>query len=156
MQTVAGIQPSVIWIQVIFWMCSWIIACDYRHVSSFHMTIGHCTVTKSCPIFCIPRDCSTPGFLSFTISQSFLKLMSVESVMPSKPSHPLSSPSPTLNLSQHWRPMSQLLKSDGQSIGALASILPTNIQGWFPGWLFSPLKPVVGDNPSCPGMGESA
>ena len=28
-------------------------------------------------------DCSTPGFLSFTISQSLLKLMSIESVMPS-------------------------------------------------------------------------
>ena len=28
-------------------------------------------------------DCSTPGFLSITISQSLLKLMSIESVMPS-------------------------------------------------------------------------
>ena len=30
-----------------------------------------------------PMNCSTPGFLSFTISQSFLKLMSIESVIPS-------------------------------------------------------------------------
>ena len=30
-----------------------------------------------------PRKCSTPGFPSFTISRSFLKSMSVESVMPS-------------------------------------------------------------------------
>ena len=29
-------------------------------------------------------------------------------------------------------PMSQLFTSDGQSIGASASILPMNIQGWFP------------------------
>ena len=28
-------------------------------------------------------DCSTPGFLSFTVSKSLLKLMSIESVMPS-------------------------------------------------------------------------
>ena len=28
-------------------------------------------------------DCSTPGFLCFTISQSLLKLMSIESMMPS-------------------------------------------------------------------------
>ena len=32
---------------------------------------------------CVPMDCSTPGSLSFTISQSLLKLMSIESVMPS-------------------------------------------------------------------------
>ena len=29
-------------------------------------------------------------------------------------------------------PMSQLLASGGQSIGALTSVLPMNIQGWFP------------------------
>ena len=32
--------------------------------------------------------------------------------------------------------MGQLFASDGQSIGASASVLPMNIQGWFPlGWL---------------------
>ena len=31
-----------------------------------------------------PIDCSTPGFLSFTISQTLLRLMSIESVMSSK------------------------------------------------------------------------
>ena len=41
---------------------------------------------------CDPTDCSTPGFLSFTISRRFLRLMSIESVMPSNhliPCHPL-------------------------------------------------------------------
>ena len=39
---------------------------------------------------------------SFTISESFLKLTSIESKMPSNPSHSLSSPPPPdLNLSQH-------------------------------------------------------
>ena len=33
--------------------------------------------------FCNPMDCSTPGFLSITNSQSLLKLTSIESVMPS-------------------------------------------------------------------------
>ena len=42
-----------------------------------------CSVAKSCPTFCDPMDCSTPDYLSFTISQSLLKLMSIESVMPS-------------------------------------------------------------------------
>ena len=35
------------------------------------------------PAFCDPMDCRTPGFLSFTITQSLLKLMSIKSVMPS-------------------------------------------------------------------------
>ena len=57
-----------------------------------------------------------------------------------QPFHPLLSPSPpALNLSQHqglfqW---SQFLISGGQSIGvsASASVLPMNIQDWFPlGW----------------------
>ena len=30
---------------------------------------------------CDPKDCNTPGFLSFTISQSLLKLMSIELMM---------------------------------------------------------------------------
>ena len=56
-----------------------------------------------------------------------------------QPSHPLSSPSPAFNLPQHqglFRWVSSLQKS-GQSIGvsASASVLPMNIQDWFPlGW----------------------
>ena len=50
-------------------------------------------------------------------------------------SHPLSSPSLALNLSQHQSlPKSQLFAWGGQSArtSALASVLPMNIQGWFP------------------------
>ena len=50
-------------------------------------------------------------------------------------SHPLLSPSPSaFTLSQHqgFFPMSQLFASGGQSIGASASVLPMNIQDWFP------------------------
>ena len=51
-------------------------------------------------------------------------------------SYPLLSPSSlSLNLSQYQSfPVSQLFSSGGQSIGALvsASVLPMNIQGWFP------------------------
>ena len=48
-----------------------------------------------------------------------------------RPSHPLSSPSPVLNLYQQ---MSQLFSSGDQSIGASAStsVLPMNIQSWVP------------------------
>ena len=41
------------------------------------------SVTQSCLTFCDPIDCSMPGFPSITNSQSLLKLMSIESVMPS-------------------------------------------------------------------------
>ena len=42
-----------------------------------------CSVAQSCPTLCNPMDCSTPASLSFTISQTLLKFMSIESVMPS-------------------------------------------------------------------------
>ena len=40
-----------------------------------------CSVSQSCWILCDPMDCSTLASLSFAISQSLLKLMSIESVM---------------------------------------------------------------------------
>ena len=42
-----------------------------------------CSVTKSCSPLCDPIDCSMPGFPVFPISLSFLRLMYIESVMPS-------------------------------------------------------------------------
>ena len=42
-----------------------------------------CSVAQSCPTVCNPMNGSMPHFLSFTISQSLLKLMPIESVMPS-------------------------------------------------------------------------
>ena len=41
------------------------------------------SVFQSCLTLCEPMDCSTLGFLSSSISRSLLKLMSIESVMPS-------------------------------------------------------------------------
>ena len=40
------------------------------------------SVTQSCPTFCDPVDCSTPGFPVHHQLQSLLKLMSIETVMP--------------------------------------------------------------------------
>ena len=42
-----------------------------------------CSVAQSCPTLCDPMDCSSQASLSITNSQSLLKLMSIESVMPS-------------------------------------------------------------------------
>ena len=51
---------------------------------------------KFCLTLCNPMDCKSRASLSFTISQSLLKLMSIESVMPSNHlilCHPLLLPS---------------------------------------------------------------
>ena len=100
-----------------------------------------CSVTKSCPTLCDSVNCSTPGFSVLPISQSLLKLMSQwylptisSSVVPffSCPqSFPASGP-----FSMSW-----FFTSGGQNIGASSSVsvLPMNIQGWFPlrlaGWI---------------------
>ena len=41
------------------------------------------SVAQSCPTLCDPMNCNTPGLPSITNSRSSLKLMSIESVMPS-------------------------------------------------------------------------
>ena len=77
-----------------------------------------------------PRTAAHQASLSFTISPSLLKFMSIESGA-IQPSHPLSPPPPQALLSF---PASGLLASGGQSIGASTSApdFPMNIQGWFP------------------------
>ena len=95
-------------------------------------------------------DCRMPGFLSsyvlhclprfagyllmsFTISQGLLKFMSIELVMPSNYlilCRPLPLPSTFPSIRDFL--VSQLFTSGDQSIGASTSVLPMNIQGWFP------------------------
>ena len=94
------------------------------------------SVVQSCLTLCDPMDCSTPGL---PVHHHLLELAQthVHSVGDaSQPSHPLSSPSsPAFNLAQHQSlQMSQFFTSGGQSIrvSASASVLPTNIQDWFP------------------------
>ena len=69
---------------------------------------------------------------TFTTSRSLLKLMFIEPVMPSN--HlilPFSSCLQSFPAIGSFL-MSRLFASGGQSIGASASVLPINIQGWFP------------------------
>ena len=95
------------------------------------------SVAQSCLTLCDPINCSMPGLpvhhqlLEFTQTHVHRVRDAIQ------PSHPLLSPSPpALNPSQHQRSflMSQLFASGGQRIGAsaLASVLPMNIQDWFP------------------------
>ena len=87
-------------------------------------------------LFATPWTAAHQASLSITNSQSLLKLMSIESVMPSNYlilCHPLlflSSIFPSIRVF----PVSQFFTSGGQSIGvsALASVLPVTIQDRFP------------------------
>ena len=85
-------------------------------------------------LFATPWTAAYKASLSFTISQSLLKLMSIELVMLSNHlilCHPLLLlPSIFPNIPTFL--MSQLFPSGGQSFGDSASVLPMNIQDWFP------------------------
>ena len=83
-------------------------------------------------LYVTPWTAAHQASLFITSSWSLLKLMSIESVMPSN--HlPFSSCLQPFPASRSFL-MSQLFASGGQSIGASApaSVLPMNIQGWFP------------------------
>ena len=99
------------------------------------------SVAHSCMTLCHPMDCSMSAAacqssLSNTNSQSLLTLMSIKSVMPSNHlmlCHPLLL-LPSIFPASRSYPMSQFFASGGQNIGAStsASVLPMNIQDWFP------------------------
>ena len=104
------------------------------------LSVQFSSVTQSCPTLCDPMDCSTPGFPVHHQLPELAQTHVPQVGDAIQPPHPLSSPSPlALNLSQHqglfkWVSSSQ---SGGQSIGVSAStsVLPMNIQDWFPlGW----------------------
>ena len=80
--------------------------------------------------FTTPWTTALQASLSFTISQSLLKLMFIESVMPSNYLTPFFSCPQSLPASGSF-PMNWLFASGGQSIGASTSvsILSMNIQG---------------------------
>ena len=95
----------------------------------------NCSIAQSCLTLCDPMDCSTPGFLVLHYLPEFAQ-MHVHWVGEAiQAFHPLSSASPpALSFFPASRtfPVSWLSALFGQSIGASASVLPMNIQGWFP------------------------
>ena len=115
---------------------------------SFHafmafVSVQFSLVTQSCLTLCNPMNCSTPGLPVHhqLLEPAQTHVHQVGDAI--QRSHPLSSPSPpAFTLSQHqglfqWVSFSHC----GQSIevSASASVLPMNIQGWFPleliGWI---------------------
>ena len=100
-----------------------------------HICIHISSVTLLCPTLCNPMDCSHQARLSFTVSQSLLQFMSIESLKLSISSSvtPFPSCPQSLPASRSFQ-MSRLFTSGGQRFGASASasVLPMNIQDWFP------------------------
>ena len=90
------------------------------------------SVAQSHPTLCNPMNYSTWGLPVHhqLLESTKTHVHSLGDAI--QPSHPLSSPSPALNLSGSF-PISQFI-SGGPSIrvSASASVLPMNIQKWFP------------------------
>ena len=91
-----------------------------------------CSVAKSCPTLCNPMNFSTPGS---SVLHCLPELAQIHVHWVGHAVQLLLSSPFAFSLSQHqslfqW----QLLASGGQSIGASASasVIPINIQGWFP------------------------
>ena len=97
--------------------------CAYCPGSAEGRSVQFSSVAQSCPTLCDPMDCSTPGFpvLHYLLEAAQINLcwpLFLPSIFPSIRSFP----------------MSQLSAPGGQSTGvsASASVLPMNIQDWFP------------------------
>ena len=102
-----------------------------------------CSVAQSCQTLFDPMDCSTPGFLVLHHLLEFAQIHvhwvgdAIQSF------HPVVSffSCPQSFLASEFFPVSWLFASDGQIIGASVSVsvLPVNIQSWFPlgltGWI---------------------
>ena len=101
--------------------------CAFQY--TFNVT---CAVTKSCP-WAAARQAP----LSATVSQSLFKFVSIELVMLSShlvlwyPLLLLPSIFPSIRVFSNESALC-IFASGGQSIGASASVLPVNIQDWFP------------------------
>ena len=95
-----------------------------------------CSIANSCPTLCDPVDCSTPGLPvlhylpEFSQTHVHWVVMPYDHLILCRPLLLLPSIFPSIrDFIVSW-----LFASGGQSIEAsvLASVLPMNIQGWFP------------------------
>ena len=119
-------HKELLWVQRHWYKSAWV----------YHSSVQSLSCVR---LFATPWTAAHQASQAITNSQSLLKLMSTESVMPSTISYsviPFSSHLQSFPASGPF-PMSQFFASVGQSIrvSASASVLPMNIQDWFPlGW----------------------
>ena len=109
---------------------------DKSHIPLPSLSVQFSSVTQSCPSLCDPMDCSKPGLpvhhqlLEFT--QTHVHWVN-DGIQPFVFCIPFSSCLQSFPAAGSF-PMSQFFTSGGQSIraSASASVLPMNIQDWFP------------------------
>ena len=116
----------------------------------FHLlavSLQFSSVAQSCPTLCDSMDWACQASLFITNSWSLLKLMSIKLAMPSSYlilCHPLLL-LPLIFSSIRFFPNESVLpiRWPKYGVSASASVLPVNIQDWFPlGWLvWSPCSP---------------
>ena len=113
------------------WFCGW---ANLISQIIINLQVVVVQLLSCVPLFAIPWTVALQASLSFIISQSLLKFMSVESVMPSNYLIPCC---PLLLLPSIFPSIrdfsNELALIKWSSIGASvsASVLPMNIQGWF-------------------------
>lgn len=99
-------------VHLIFSALFWMVSDPIEFLTNLFpvMPCGCCSVARFCPNLCNAKDCSMPGFACPSLSQSWLRLMFIESVLPSNCLILLPPSPPALNFSQHqWSfPMSFL------------------------------------------------
>ena len=99
----------------------------HRLLNNLPKSCLYCLVVQSCPTLTTPWTEACQSSLMFPVSQSLLKLMSIEMVMPSN--HLILCPSPSPPVLK-IRVFFQVDKSIG--VSASAPVLPMTVQDWFP------------------------
>ena len=108
--------------------------------SDLGASVQFSSVAQSCPTLCKPMNTSKPGLPVHHQLPEFLKLMSIESVMPSShfilclPLLLLPPIPPSIRVFSNESTLHIRWPSIG--VSASASVLPMNTQDWFPlGWI---------------------
>ena len=114
-----------------------------QDVHTDQYSVQFSSVAQSCPTLCDPMNCSTPGLPVHHQLPEFTQTHVHRVSDATQPSHPLSSPSPAPNPSQH-QGLFQRVNSSHEvakvlGVSALASVLPMNTPdcsalGWT-GWI---------------------
>ena len=130
----------IIWKPKSFLMSQFSIKLHLLSIKTVFTIYSCCSLTQSCPALCNPMDCSTPGFtvrhcpsLSPGVCSNSYSLSQWCHPTTSSSVIPFSSCLQSSPASESFL-MSRLFESGGQSLGASASasVLPINIQDWFP------------------------
>ena len=114
----------------------WVDLCKFKTMLSSDQLYQFSSVAQSCLTLCDPMDCNTPGFpvLHQLLELAQIHVHRVGDAI--QPTHPVLSPLLLPSIFPSIRVFSNesVLRSGDQSIGASvsASVLPMNIQHWFP------------------------